>query len=112
MVHAKLYFPHIVIQILLGGLAPILLFAVHGRRPSQAHLQHRLLPDADRHLRHALECSDRRTALLQEPSRTYKMGFVAREGLVAIVLSILPFAILWGLMKLLPPWEETHALDP
>ena len=34
---------------------------------------------------------------------TYKMGFVAREGLVAIVLSILPFAILWGLIKLLPP---------
>ena len=43
---------------------------------------------------------------------TYKMGFVAREGLLmAIVLTILPFFILWGLMKLLPPWEETHSLD-
>jgi len=38
---------------------------------------------------------------------TYKMGFVAREGLlVAIVLTILPFVILWGLIKLLPPWED------
>jgi predicted membrane protein len=35
---------------------------------------------------------------------TYKMGFITREGLpVAIVLTILPFVILWGLMKLLPP---------
>ncbi len=43
---------------------------------------------------------------------TYKMGFITREGLlVAIVLTILPFVILWGLVKLLPPWEETHALD-
>jgi len=36
---------------------------------------------------------------------TYKMGFVAREGLLtAIILSMLPFAILWVLVKLLPPW--------
>jgi hypothetical protein len=30
---------------------------------------------------------------------------------MAIVLTILPFFILWGLMELLPPWEETHSLD-
>jgi len=35
---------------------------------------------------------------------TYQMGLVAQEGLlVAIVLTILPFAILWLLVKLLPP---------
>jgi hypothetical protein len=114
MVHAKLYFPHIVIQILLGGLSPILLFAAHGQSPSQAHLQHRLLPDADRVF--AMRWNVVIGALLFSRSllgyTTYKMGFVALEGLVVIVLSILPFAILWGLIKLLPPWKETHALDP
>jgi Ni/Fe-hydrogenase subunit HybB-like protein len=38
---------------------------------------------------------------------TYKMAFAEREGLLtAILLMILPFLILWGLMKLLPPWAE------
>ena len=40
---------------------------------------------------------------------TYKMEFVAREGLlVAIVLTILPLIILWALIKLLPPWEDVR----
>jgi predicted membrane protein len=38
---------------------------------------------------------------------TYKMGLITREGLlVAIVLMVLPFVILWVLVKLLPPWPE------
>jgi len=38
---------------------------------------------------------------------TYKMAFATREGLLpAIVLLILPFGILWVLLKLLPPWED------
>jgi predicted membrane protein len=38
---------------------------------------------------------------------TYKMGFVAKEGLLpAIVLAILPLFILWALVKLLPPWAK------
>jgi len=38
---------------------------------------------------------------------TYKMGLVTREGLLtAIVLTVLPFAILWVLVTLLPPWPE------
>jgi Ni/Fe-hydrogenase subunit HybB-like protein len=43
---------------------------------------------------------------------TYKMAFATREGLLpAIVLLILPFGILWVLVKLLPPWhgERTEA---
>jgi Ni/Fe-hydrogenase subunit HybB-like protein len=41
---------------------------------------------------------------------TYKMGFATREGLLtAVALLILPFPILWGLIKLLPPWEERKA---
>ena len=38
------------------------------------------------------------------------MGFATREGLLpAILLMILPFAILWVLVKLLPPWVEEKA---
>ena len=36
---------------------------------------------------------------------TYKMAFAHREGLLpAILLMLLPLAILWVLVKLLPPW--------
>ena len=41
---------------------------------------------------------------------TYKMDFATREGLLpAIILMVLPFAILWVLVKLLPPWPEEEA---
>ena len=37
----------------------------------------------------------------------YKMGFATKEGLLpAIVLLLLPFVILWVLIRLLPPWED------
>ena len=43
---------------------------------------------------------------------TYKMGFATREGLLtAIVLMLLPFAILWVLVKLLPPWPDARPLS-
>jgi predicted membrane protein len=36
---------------------------------------------------------------------TYKMGFATREGMLpAILLMLLPFGILWALVRLLPPW--------
>src|SRR5208283_2890672 len=38
---------------------------------------------------------------------SYKMAFATREGLLpSIGLMILPFVILWGLVKLLPPWTS------
>ncbi len=38
---------------------------------------------------------------------TYKVQFATREGLLpAVLLLLLPFAILWVLIKLLPPWRE------
>jgi predicted membrane protein len=38
---------------------------------------------------------------------TYKMEFATREGLLpAIFFMILPLAILWVLVKLLPPWTD------
>ena len=43
---------------------------------------------------------------------TYKMGFATREGsLTAIVLLLLPFGILWALIKLFPPWEKSASVS-
>jgi Ni/Fe-hydrogenase subunit HybB-like protein len=37
----------------------------------------------------------------------YKMDFATREGMLpAIILMIMPFFILWGLIRILPPWGE------
>ena len=46
---------------------------------------------------------------------TYKMEFATREGLLpALLLMLLPFAILWILVRMLPPWDEEglHARQP
>jgi Ni/Fe-hydrogenase subunit HybB-like protein len=41
---------------------------------------------------------------------TYKLGFATREGLLpAILLLLLPFGILAGLLRLLPPWDHAAA---
>jgi predicted membrane protein len=38
---------------------------------------------------------------------TYKMEFATREGLLpAIILLLLPLGILYGLLRILPPWES------
>jgi len=43
---------------------------------------------------------------------TYKMGFATREGLLtAIVLMVLPFLILWVMVKLLPPWPDADCVS-
>jgi len=40
------------------------------------------------------------------------MSFATREGLLtAIVLMLLPFAILWVLVKLLPPWPDARTIS-
>jgi Ni/Fe-hydrogenase subunit HybB-like protein len=114
MVHTKLYLPHIVIQILLGTLTPIILLAMTQMV--------RLSDAARRALYAAAGCltligifAMRWNVVIggQLFSKsflgytTYKLRLIDREGLlVAIVLTILPFVILWVLIKLLPPWEE------
>ncbi len=41
---------------------------------------------------------------------SYKLEFATREGLLpSTALLILPFVILWGLVKLLPPWTAADA---
>ncbi|MGE5276331.1 MAG: NrfD/PsrC family molybdoenzyme membrane anchor subunit [Acidobacteriota bacterium] len=43
---------------------------------------------------------------------TYKVQFATREGLLpAILLMVLPFGILWVLVRLLPPWRTERAAE-
>ena len=119
MVHTKLYFPHIVIQILLGTLTPILLLAAtqvlplrEGRRKILYGLAGCLTLMGIFAMRWNVVIGGQLFSKSFLGYTTYKMGLFAREGLLmAIVLTILPFFILWGLMELLPPWEETHSMD-
>jgi Ni/Fe-hydrogenase subunit HybB-like protein len=119
MVHTKLYFPHIVIQILLGTLTPILLLAAtqvlplrEGRRKLIYGFAGCLTLIGIFAMRWNVVIGGQLFSKSFLGYTTYKMGLFAREGLLtAIVLTILPFFILWGLMELLPPWEETHSLD-
>ena len=89
MVHTRLYSSHIVVQILLGTWSRSYSWRLtqvaeaHRSRP-QANLRARRLPDADRHLRHAMECGHRRAALFEKLPRIHDLqdGF-CREGRLA-----------------------------
>ena len=73
MVHTRLFFSQIVLQIFLGTLVPLILLFITQvvklpESRAQAHVRHFRLPDLDQRLRHALERGDRRPALLEELS--------------------------------------------
>lgn len=119
MVHTKLYFSQIVLQIWLGTLIPLVLLFI---------AQVTKLPEIVRKYFYVISGSLALISVLamrwnvviggQLFSKsflgytTYKIELVTREGLlVSIGLLILPFCFLWILLKLLPPWsdEGTHA---
>jgi Ni/Fe-hydrogenase subunit HybB-like protein len=114
MVHTRLYVPHIVIQIVLGTMLPIALLGL---------VQFMRLREG---VRKGLYCTAGVLTLIgifamrwnvviggQLFSKsflgytTYKLEFATREGLLpSIIILILPFVILWVLVKLLPPWDR------
>lgn len=117
MVKTKLFVSQILLQIVIGGLVPILLLAV---------TQVVKLSEQARKGIYAVSAGLTLVGILamrwnvviggQLFSKsflgytTYKMDFATREGLLpAILLMILPFAILAVLVKLLPPWHEPEA---
>jgi Ni/Fe-hydrogenase subunit HybB-like protein len=117
MVHTKLYFSHIVIQIFLGTVTPLILLFI---------TQVVKLPETVRKRMYAVAGSLALIGIFamrwnvviggQLFSKsflgytTYKMALVTREGsIVAIALTILPLLFLWVLVKLLPPWPTEHA---
>jgi Ni/Fe-hydrogenase subunit HybB-like protein len=114
MVHTKLYLSHIVVQIVLGTVAPIGLLAL-------TQLLELTEPDRKRiyvlagcltmvgifAMRWNVVIGGQLFSKSFLGYTTYKMGLVAREGLLtAVVLTVLPLLILWVLVTLLPPWPE------
>jgi Ni/Fe-hydrogenase subunit HybB-like protein len=118
MVHTRLYLFQVVIQIYIGTLAPIGLLALT-----------QLLKLAEKTRKRIYALVGILTLIGIFAMRwnvviggqlfsksflgytTYKLGFVAKEGLLtAIVLTLLPFFILWILVKLLPPWPSPESL--
>lgn len=114
MVHSKLYGSQIVLQILVGTLVPLGLLAL---------VQLTRLTELARRTIYAVAGCLTMLGILamrwnvviggQLFSKsflgytTYKMGFATREGLLmAVALTLLPLLILWGLVRLLPPWTE------
>ena len=112
MVRTRLYISHIVIQILLGTLLPLsLLAAVQVRRFSEG-TRYRLYAFAGVltligifAMRWNVVIGGQLFSKSFLGYTTYKLAFATREGLLAaVVLMILPFFILAGLVRLLPPW--------
>jgi len=112
MVHSRLFVSQIVLQIVLGTIVPIgLLALVQGGRMGEG--ARRAVYAAAGVLTLIGIFAMRWNVVIggQLFSKsflgytTYKMEFATREGLgVSIVLLILPFVLLAGLVKLLPPW--------
>jgi Ni/Fe-hydrogenase subunit HybB-like protein len=118
MVHTRLYLSQVVIQILVGTVAPIGLLALtqvirmaETRRKYIYLLAGCLTLVGIFAMRWNVVIGGQLFSKSFLGYTTYKMGFVAREGLLtAIILTILPFVVLWVLVKLLPPWPEKHSI--
>jgi Ni/Fe-hydrogenase subunit HybB-like protein len=115
MVHTRLWTSQVIIQILLGTVTPIALIAL---------IQFVKIADVARKRIYGLAgCLTLMGIFAMRWNvviggqlfsksflgyTTYKMDFATREGLLpALILMILPFVILWVLVKLLPPWLES-----
>ena len=114
MVHTRLFFSQIVLQIFLGTLVPLILLFI---------TQVVKLPEVARKrifvfcgclilisvfaMRWNVVIGGQLFSKSFLGFTTYKMELVTREGLLAAIgLTILPLLFLWALVKLLPPWPD------
>ncbi len=117
MVHTRLYVSQVVIQIAGGTVVPIALLALTQVFPIQAKIRKRIYALAGSltligifAMRWNVVIGGQLFSKSFLGYTTYKMGFVAREGLLtAIILTLLPLVILWVLVQLLPPWPDKNA---
>jgi Ni/Fe-hydrogenase subunit HybB-like protein len=114
MVHTELYFPHIVVQIVIGTLVPLGLLSLvqlvrlsEGARKGLYAIAGALTMVGIFAMRWNVVIGGQLFSKSLLGYTTYKMEIWHREGLVpAILLLLLPFGILWVLVRLLPPWTE------
>jgi predicted membrane protein len=118
MVHTRLYTSQVILQIVVGTLVPIGLLAMtqlikltDGARRGIYSVAGCLTLIGIFAMRWNVVIGGQLFSKSFLGYTTYKMGFATKEGLLpAIILMILPFVILWVLVKLLPPWGEEAAL--
>jgi Ni/Fe-hydrogenase subunit HybB-like protein len=114
MVHTRLFTSQIVLQILVGTLVPLGLLALtqvvrlsEAARKGTYGLAGVLTMIGIFAMRWNVVIGGQLFSKSFLGYTVYKMGFATREGLLpAVVLLVLPFAILWLLLKVLPPWAE------
>jgi Ni/Fe-hydrogenase subunit HybB-like protein len=117
MVHTKLYTSQIVIQIFLGTLVPLLMLGLaqvlrltEVARRTTYFIAGILTLIGIFAMRWNVVIGGQLFSKSFLGYTTYKLGFATREGLLpSIILMLLPFGILWVLVKLLPPWTEEEA---
>ncbi len=117
MVHSRLFLSQIVLQIFVGTLTPLTLLALTQLVQFAEQVRKRIYAAAAIltmigifAMRWNVVIGGQLFSKSFLGYTTYKMGFVTKEGtLPAIVLLILPFAILYLLIKILPPWQEETA---
>jgi Ni/Fe-hydrogenase subunit HybB-like protein len=114
MVHTKLFVSQIVLQLIVGTAIPLILLGINQVTKLPAIVRRRMYVIAGILVQVGI-FSMRWNVVIggQLFSKsflgytTYKMALATREGLLAaIVLSILPFVILFVMLKLLPPWPD------
>jgi Ni/Fe-hydrogenase subunit HybB-like protein len=117
MVHTRLWFSHVVVQILLCTLVPLLLLAANqlwkfteARRKAMYSTACALILVGIFAMRWNVVIGGQLFSKSFLGYTTYKMSLIDREGLgMAIMLMILPFVIFVALVKLLPPWQDGKA---
>ena len=119
MVHTRLWKSQVIIQILLGTVTPIALLGLTQVLKLTETARKRIYAVAGSltvigifAMRWNVVIGGQLFSKSFLGYTTYKMGFATREGLLtAILLMILPFTILWVLVKLLPPWPDAGSLS-
>ncbi len=114
MVHTRLYLSQVVIQILLGTVAPIALMASTQVLHLSESLRKRIYVAAGVltiigifAMRWNVVIGGQLFSKSFLGYTTYKMGIISREGfLISAALLIFPLGILWVLMRLLPPFPK------
>jgi Ni/Fe-hydrogenase subunit HybB-like protein len=119
MVHTRLWVSQVIVQILLGTVIPIALLGLTQIVRLTETIRKRIYALAGSltvigifAMRWNVVIGGQLFSKSFLGYTTYKMGFATREGvLTPILLMILPFFILWVLVKVLLPWPEADSLS-
>ena len=117
MVHTRLWKSQVIVQILLGTVTPIALLGLAQFLKLTETVRMRIYALAGCltvigifAMRWNVVIGGQLFSKSFLGYTTYKMAFATREGLLtAIILMLLPFGILWVLVKLLPPWRTRNS---